>query len=72
MIGDDESWPVWRAVPRVAAGLLSLPVVAAFVALGAAVIVGRSFRDVVRVSRARRSTASTRPPGSDRRDSDAA
>jgi hypothetical protein len=41
----------WRAaelLPRVAAGALSVPVVVGFVALGAAVVVARSLRDVVR------------------------
>ncbi len=43
-----EGWRPWTAVPRIAAGALSVPVVVGFVALGAAVIVIRSLRDVAR------------------------
>jgi hypothetical protein len=43
-----EGWRPWRLIPRVAAGAVSLPVVVGFVALGAAVVVARSVRDVVR------------------------
>jgi hypothetical protein len=38
----------WATLPRLASGLLGVPVVVGFVALGAAVLVGRSLRDVVR------------------------
>ena len=41
-------WRPWEAVPRVAAGAISMPVVVGFVALGAAVIVLRSLREVAR------------------------
>jgi hypothetical protein len=43
-----EGWRPWAAVPRIAAGVISVPVVVGFVALGAAVIVIRSLRDVAR------------------------
>ena len=43
-----EGWRPWQAVPRIAAGAISVPVVVGFVALGAAVIVVRSLRDVAR------------------------
>jgi hypothetical protein len=43
-----EGWRPWEAVPRIAAGAVSVPVVVGFVALGAAVIVIRSLRDVAR------------------------
>ncbi len=42
----DWWWP-WRVVPRLASGIVAMPIVAGFVALGAIVIVGRSLRDVV-------------------------
>ena len=44
-----DGWRPWTAVPRIAAGAISVPVVVVgFVALGAAVIVIRSLRDVAR------------------------
>ena len=48
-----EGWRPWRAVPRVAAGAISVPVVVGFVALGAVVVVLRSLRDVARDTWAR-------------------
>jgi len=49
MLRDDVSgWAVWRIVPRLAGGVVSVPVVAGFVVLGAAVLVGRSLRGVAR------------------------
>lgn len=43
-----DGWRPWRMIPRVAGGLMSVPVVAGFIALGAAVVVVRSLRDLVR------------------------
>ena len=43
-----DGWRPWSVVPRVAVGAVSVPVVVGFVALGAAVLVARSVRDVVR------------------------
>jgi hypothetical protein len=43
-----EVWGVWRVLPRVAAGVVSLPVVATFVVLGGAVLAVRSVRGVAR------------------------
>ena len=48
-----EGWRPWRAVPRIAAGAISVPVVVGFVALGAVVVVVRSLRDVARDAWAR-------------------
>jgi hypothetical protein len=48
-----EGWRPWAAVPRIAAGAIAVPVVVGFVALGAAVIVVRSLRDVARGTWAR-------------------
>ena len=48
-----DGWRPWTAVPRIAAGAISVPVVVGFVALGAAVIVIRSLRDVARGTWAR-------------------
>ncbi len=48
-----EGWRPWRVVPRIAAGAISVPVVVAFVALGAVVVVVRSLRDVARDTWAR-------------------
>lgn len=42
-----EWWWPWRLVPRLAGGVVAVPIVAGFVALGAIVVVGRSLRDVV-------------------------
>jgi hypothetical protein len=43
-----EGWRVWRAVPWVAGRMVGVPIVLGFVALGAAVVVARSMRDVTR------------------------
>jgi hypothetical protein len=43
-----EGWRPWHAVPRLAVGAISVPVVVGFVALGAAVLVIRSVRDAAR------------------------
>jgi len=43
----DEPGP-WALVPRLAGGAVTMPVVAGFVTLGAAVIVARSVRGVAR------------------------
>jgi hypothetical protein len=50
MVGaeDESGASAWEAVPRLAGGALSVPVVLGFVALGTAVVVGRSVRDGVR------------------------
>ena len=48
-----EGWRPWRAIPRIAAGVISVPVVVGFVALGAVVVVARSLRDVARDTWAR-------------------
>src|SRR5438132_11118250 len=68
-----EGWRPWRAVPRIAAGAILVPVVVGFVALGAIVVVVRSLRDVARDTWARvpawRSGVRSR---SGERDSDAA
>jgi hypothetical protein len=49
-----EGWRAWSGVPRVvAAGAMTVPVVIGFVALGAAVIVIQSVRDVARETWAR-------------------
>ena len=45
-----EGWGPWELIPRVAGGAVSVPVVVGFVALGAAVLVGRSVRGVIRES----------------------
>ena len=41
-------WSPLRAVPRIAMGAISVPVVVGFVALGAGIVVVRSLRDVAR------------------------
>jgi hypothetical protein len=43
-----DGWRPWSVIPRVAGGAVSVPVVVGFVALGAAVLVARSLREVVR------------------------
>jgi hypothetical protein len=48
-----EGWRPWHAVPRLAVGAISVPVVVGFVALGAAVFVVRSLRDAARDTWAR-------------------
>jgi hypothetical protein len=56
------AWGVWRVLPRVAAGAVSLPVVAGFVALGGAVLAVRSIRDVARETWARLPLRRVTPP----------
>ncbi len=46
--GGGEEWGPWYLLPRLAGGAMSVPVVVGFVALGAAVLVARSLRDVAR------------------------
>jgi len=48
-----EGWRPWRAVPRIVAGAIAIPVVVGFVALGAVVVVVRSLRHVARDTWAR-------------------
>jgi len=43
-----DGWGSWRVLPRIAGGAVAVPVVVAFVALGAAVLVIRSVREVIR------------------------
>jgi len=67
-----EGWRPWEAVPRLAFGAVSVPVVVGFVALGAAVVVARSLRGVARETWARVPPWRTQPrPGENSR-SDAA
>ncbi len=47
-VEEEEREGAWEAVPRIASGALSVPVVLGFVALGTMVVVGRSLRDGVR------------------------
>jgi len=69
--GERGAWGSWDVIPRVVAGAVSLPVVVGFVALGAAVIVVRSVRDVARDTWARVPPLRTVPRPRDS-DSDAA
>lgn len=39
---------VWAVIPRLAGGIVSVPVVIGFVAAGALVVVGRELRDLTR------------------------
>jgi len=66
MVEDDEAEDrgPWGLVPRLAGGAVTVPVVAAFVTLGAAVVVARSVRDVARHGWAR--LAGTRNGGTPR------
>ena len=43
-----DGWGSWRVLPRIVGGAVALPVVVGFVALGAAVLVIRSVREVMR------------------------
>jgi len=52
----EDGWRTWRVIPRLAGGVLAVPVVVGFVALGAAVVVARSVRDVGREAWARLSS----------------
>ena len=48
-----DGWRPWQLIPRLAAGAISVPVVVGFVALGAALIVARSLREMARETWAR-------------------
>jgi hypothetical protein len=63
MIGDDEDdgWSPLRLIPRLAVGVISVPLVAGFIVLGAGVIVVRSLRDVIRVGLSRSRTPAREP-----------
>lgn len=67
-----EAWRPWTVIPRVAGGALSVPVVIGFVALGAAVLIGRSLREVVREGWALVPWGRGASTERERRDSDAA
>lgn len=43
-----NGWRSWQTIPRLAGGIVATPIVVAFVALGAAVVITRSVRDVAR------------------------
>lgn len=73
MVDDGEGWRVWRAVPWVVGRVVGVPVVVGFVALGAAVVVARSVRDVTREAWGHLPLIRRGIPGpGERRDSDAA
>jgi hypothetical protein len=48
MVGEVDGWRPWRVIPWIAGGAVSVPIVAGFVLLGAAVVLARSLRDAVR------------------------
>ncbi|HZP43415.1 MAG TPA: hypothetical protein VFD84_18150 [Candidatus Binatia bacterium] len=48
MSDGENGWRPWAVVPRLVGGVIALPVVAGFVALGATVVVARSVRELVR------------------------
>jgi len=48
MSDGENGWRPWEAVPRLVGGMIALPVVAGFVALGATVLVIRSVRERAR------------------------
>jgi hypothetical protein len=43
-----NGWRSWQTIPRLAGGIVATPIVVVFVALGAAVVITRSMRDVAR------------------------
>jgi hypothetical protein len=43
-----NGWRSWQTIPRLAGGIVATPIVVMFVALGAAVVITRSVRDVAR------------------------
>jgi len=43
-----DGWGSWRVLPRIVGGAVAVPVVVGFIALGAAVLVIRSVREVMR------------------------
>lgn len=61
-------WRPWSVIPRVAGGVVSVPVVVGFVALGAVVVVGRSLRGVARETWARLPGLHPKPPPPEARD----
>ena len=65
-------WSPLRAVPRIAMGAISVPVVVGFVALGAGIVVVRSLRDVARETWARVPPLRGATRGPDQSNSDAA
>ena len=70
--GGDVGWRSWQLIPRVAGGAVSVPVVVGFVVLGAAVLVGRSLREVAREAWIRLVVRRADVPVVERRDSNAA
>lgn len=46
--GDGAEWRPWQILSLLAGGAVSVPIVAGYVTLGAAVVLGRSIRDVAR------------------------
>jgi hypothetical protein len=67
-----DGWRPWRVIPVVAGGAMSVPVVVGFVALGAAVLVARSLRDVARETWSLLPTLRSHPRPSSGKTSDAA
>jgi hypothetical protein len=48
MSDGENGWRPWFTVPRIVGGVIAIPVVAGFVALGATVLEARSLRELVR------------------------
>jgi hypothetical protein len=48
MSDGENGWRPWRTIPRLVGGVIAVPVVAGFVALGATVLVVRSLRELAR------------------------
>jgi hypothetical protein len=48
-----DGWGAWEIVPRIAGGVLAVPVVVGFVALGVVVVAARSVRGLARQTVAR-------------------
>ena len=65
---EGADWMVWRVVPRLAGGVVAVPVVTGFVVLGAAVLLVRSLRDVARETWARLPTRRASPRSEDHAD----
>lgn len=65
----DGGWLPWRVIPRLVGGVIAIPVVAGFVALGATVLVARSLRGLARETwlrlPSRRGSPVALPPRSD-------
>jgi len=70
--GGEDGWRPWQVIPWLAGGALSVPVVVGFVMLGAAVLVGRSVREVAREAWTWRPLRRALLLGVEERDSDAA